>query len=92
MLDPDPGGQKGPTKKRKVRKFHVLKCWTFCLEAGGFSCSFDFLHGDLGINILQFLEKIMIFYNFLSSHLWIRFANWIQIDLNDLKCWIRISK
>jgi hypothetical protein len=51
MLDPDPGGQKGPTKKRKVRKFHVLKCWTFCLEAGGFSCSFDFLHGGLRINV-----------------------------------------
>jgi hypothetical protein len=24
MLDPDPGGQKGPTIKRKVKKFYVL--------------------------------------------------------------------
>jgi hypothetical protein len=30
--DPDPGGQKLPTKV-KFKKFHVLKCWTFFFES-----------------------------------------------------------
>jgi hypothetical protein len=30
--DPDPRGQKCPTKMKTVEKFHVLKCWMFSLE------------------------------------------------------------
>jgi hypothetical protein len=30
--DPDPGGQKLPTKIEKVQNFHVLKCWMFSFE------------------------------------------------------------
>jgi hypothetical protein len=32
--DPDPGGQKRPTKIEKIQKFHVLKCWMFSFEGG----------------------------------------------------------
>ncbi len=45
--DPDPGGQKGPTKIEKSKKFHVLKCWMFTFE--GFAYSLDVLNGGLGI-------------------------------------------
>jgi hypothetical protein len=31
--DPDPGGQKLPTKIEKSEKFHALKCWMFFLGA-----------------------------------------------------------
>ncbi len=31
-VDPDPGGQKLPTKIEKVKKFQVLKCWMFSFE------------------------------------------------------------
>ncbi len=30
--NPDPGGQKLPTKKEKVKNFHVSKCWMFPCE------------------------------------------------------------
>jgi hypothetical protein len=31
--DPDPGGQKWPTKiEKKVKNFQVLKCWMFSFE------------------------------------------------------------
>jgi hypothetical protein len=30
--DPDPGGQKLPTKIEKMKKFHVEKCWMFFFE------------------------------------------------------------
>ncbi len=30
--DPDPGGQKQPTKAEKSQIFHVLKCWMFSFE------------------------------------------------------------
>ncbi len=32
-LDPDPGGQKCPTKVEKIKKFQVLKCWMFSFES-----------------------------------------------------------
>ncbi len=48
----DPGGKKWPTKKKKkVNKFHFVKC----LRAEGFSRSFDVPWGGLGISKLQFL-------------------------------------
>jgi hypothetical protein len=33
-MDPDPGGQKWPTKIEKVKIFYVLKegCWMFSFE------------------------------------------------------------
>jgi len=31
-LDPDPGGQKLPTKMEKINKIHFLKCWMFSFE------------------------------------------------------------
>jgi hypothetical protein len=45
-LDPDPGGQ----RSRKVKKFHVLKCWMFSFES--FFCNLDVLYGSLGIGEL----------------------------------------
>jgi hypothetical protein len=36
LPDLDPGGQKLPTKKKKLKKekkFHVLKCWMFSFES-----------------------------------------------------------
>ncbi len=33
-LDPDPRGQKLPTKIEKVKKFHVKKCLMFSFEGG----------------------------------------------------------
>jgi hypothetical protein len=32
-MDPDPDGQKGPTKVEKIKKFHVLKCWMLSFES-----------------------------------------------------------
>jgi hypothetical protein len=40
---------------RKVKKFHVLKCWIFDLDSEGFSCSLDVLYGGIGIKKLLFL-------------------------------------
>ena len=31
--DPDPGGQKLPTKVKKIKKFHILKCWMASFES-----------------------------------------------------------
>jgi hypothetical protein len=45
-VDPDPGGQKLPTKIEK-KKFHVLKCCPV-LKAEGFSCSLDVFYGGQG--------------------------------------------
>jgi hypothetical protein len=33
-LDPDPGGQKWPTKVEKFLEVHVLKCWMQCCGTG----------------------------------------------------------
>jgi hypothetical protein len=41
--DPDPGGQKCPTKVEIFFKVHVLKCWM----AEGFFCNLDVLYGGL---------------------------------------------
>jgi hypothetical protein len=32
-MDPDPGGQKDPQKKKTVKKFNFLKRWMFSLRA-----------------------------------------------------------
>jgi hypothetical protein len=37
--DPDPEGQKLPTKIEKVKKFHVLSAGCSLLRAESFSCS-----------------------------------------------------
>jgi hypothetical protein len=42
--------------RKKVKKFHVVKCWMFSFDEG-FSCSLDVLYGGLGISKLQFLIK-----------------------------------
>ncbi len=42
-------------KRKKVKKFHVFKCWMFSLSAECFSCSLDVLYGGLGISKLQFM-------------------------------------
>ncbi len=76
---PDPGGQKWPTKTKKVRKLNVLKCLMFSFEG------WRLLHVActcLGISKLQFvIQKISIFsavyfYNFWSTKPWI----WISIQ------------
>ncbi len=49
-LDLDSEGQNEPTKLKKFKKFHVLKCGCSLLRAEGFSCSLDVLYGGLGIS------------------------------------------
>jgi hypothetical protein len=71
--------------RKKVNKFHLLKCWMFSFE----SCSLDVFFINLGIIKLQYfyVKKInssVFFPNFLSSKPWIRI--WIYLE-----CWIRIA-
>jgi hypothetical protein len=42
--------------RKKVKNFHVFKCWMF-FKAEGFSCSLCVLYGGLGITKLQFFSK-----------------------------------
>jgi hypothetical protein len=49
-------------KKRKVKKFHVLKCGMFDLESEGFSCSLDVLHGGLGEKIARIFFQLQFFF------------------------------
>jgi hypothetical protein len=43
--------------KKEVKNCICSSAECYFLVAGGFFCSFDVLHGGLGINILQFLIK-----------------------------------
>jgi hypothetical protein len=56
-------GKNDPQKKRKGKKFQVLKYRMFSFErAEGFSCSLDVLYGGLDICKSKFLiKKILIF-------------------------------
>jgi hypothetical protein len=52
--DPDPGALNDPQKRDKSEEvycFEVLNVLFYELE--GFSCSLDFFHRGIGINILQ---------------------------------------
>jgi hypothetical protein len=50
-VDPDP-------KKKKVKKFHVLKCWMFSFEGWRLLLySLDVLHGGQGIKNSNFRTK-----------------------------------
>ncbi len=53
------------SRRTKMTKFHVLKCWMFSLRTEGFSCSLDVLYRGLGISKLQFLIKKYHFFQFL---------------------------
>jgi hypothetical protein len=56
--DPDPGGQKWPTKiEKNSTNFMFLSTGCSLLRAEGFSCSLGVLYGGLGISKLQFLIK-----------------------------------
>ncbi len=88
-------GQNDSQKLKKVKNFHVLKCWMFPLEGWRLvSCSLCVLYGGLRISKLQFsIQKIynsftaVNFFNFCSSKPRIR--NWIRIRHNNWgKCWI----
>ncbi len=58
IADPDPGGQKWPTKIEKIPEFPcVLSTGCSLLRAEGYSCSLGILYGGLGISKLQFLIK-----------------------------------
>ncbi len=77
-VDPDP-------KKKKVKKFHVMKCWMFSFEGWRLLLySLDVLHQrprDKKTAIFNQKKKIfsaVLFYNCWSSKPWIR----IRIDLN----------
>jgi hypothetical protein len=66
--DPDPGGQKRPTKKEK--NVDGMDVW-YCFEVQDFLVSglesssiLDALHRGLEINILQLLIKKIVFFNF----------------------------
>jgi hypothetical protein len=55
--DPDPRGQKLPTKVEMFSKLHVLSVGWPLLRAEGFFCNLDVLYGGLGISKLQLLIK-----------------------------------
>ncbi len=54
IRNPDPRGQKLPTKIETVNKFHFFKHWCSLLRTKGFSCSLDVLYGGLGISNCNF--------------------------------------
>jgi hypothetical protein len=63
-LDPDPVGQKGPTKIGKNLEFSCFEVMdVLFLRAEGFFCSLEVLYGGLGIGELQFLIKIFFFFS-----------------------------
>jgi hypothetical protein len=76
IADPDPGGEKLPTKIEKSPEFSCfLSTGCSLLRAEGFSCILGVLYGGLGISKLHFLIKnIEIkfpdinFFNFRSSN------------------------
>jgi hypothetical protein len=80
---------------KKVKNFHVLKCWMFFLRAEGFSCSLCVVYGGLVINKLQFFIKK--YPNFFPA---VDFFQFLIIKTPGLrtgsgsatmkKCWIRI--
>jgi hypothetical protein len=43
--------------RKKINKFHFLKCWISLLRTENFFCSLNVLYGGLGIIKLQFLIK-----------------------------------
>jgi hypothetical protein len=45
-------GKNDPPKYKKLKNFHVLKCWMFSFELEGFSCSLGVLYGGLQIGKL----------------------------------------
>ena len=93
--DPDPGGQKWPTK---VEKFMFWSVGWPLLWGAGFFCNLDILYVGLVIGKLQFLIKkfffffsAVIFFNFWSLKPWI----WIgsgSVSVSSLNLWIRIRK
>ncbi len=88
VVDPDPylhwsriqEGKKLPTKIGKVNKFNFF-LWAGCsiLRAESFSCSLDVLYGGLGINKLQFVINIQLY--FLVIKPWIRISIRIRIRI-----------
>jgi hypothetical protein len=71
--DPGPGGQKLPTKIEKNSEISCFFLSAGCslLGAEGFSCSLDVLHGDFGMNKLQFLiQKLSFFSTVKFSNFW----------------------
>jgi hypothetical protein len=54
--NPDPGGQKYPQKKKKVKKFHVLRAGCFLFRAESFfPVAWTSFNRGLEISKLQFL-------------------------------------
>jgi hypothetical protein len=49
--DPDPGGQKLPTKVENFLKVHVLSVGWPLLRYEGFFCNLDVLYGGLGTGL-----------------------------------------
>jgi hypothetical protein len=60
-LDPDPRGQKLPTKTEK--KFHVWTAGRSLFRAEVFSCGLNFLHKGLVICKLQYFNQKIIFFS-----------------------------
>ncbi len=81
-LDPDPVGQKWPTKIEKLINYIYLSAGCSLLRAEDIFYSSDGLLGGLRIRKLQFDNFSSCFlFNFWSSKPWIRI---------HLKCWIQI--
>ncbi len=80
--DPDPRGQKWPTKTEKVKKLNFLKCFWELL------CFLDIRPRDKKMAIFDQKDRknfqLYFFLNFWSSKPWIRIRIWIH-----LKWWIR---
>jgi hypothetical protein len=47
-VDPDPGGQKLPTKVEK-KEISCFRCWMSLLRAEDFFCNLGVLYGGIGI-------------------------------------------
>jgi hypothetical protein len=90
-MDPDPGGQKLPTKIEKSPEFSCFSVlYVLSLRAEGFSCSLGVLYGGLGRSNLQFLiKKIEIKFPAINIFQFQVINPWIRIR-NQKKCWIRI--
>ncbi len=100
--NPDPGGQKWPTKKKKWRMFWSVGFFLF----ESFFCIFNVLYGFPEISKQHLTQKLIFLFPFkiflnCSSKPWIRnriqnrfqIGNWIRIRnwiCIDIKCRIRI--
>jgi hypothetical protein len=70
-LDPDLFGQKIPNKRKKIRKFPVLRFWMISLRFIGVSTSLYYIpHGGLGETYVAIFDKKNFFSTVKLYNLW----------------------